>query len=299
METLISYFKKHVAERPNDIFVVAGDKRLTFAQVDELTNELDPKYVTRCGDYVAAFIVPRNEQMVLAPIAIAKAGLTAMPLDGTYPEERLNYMREDAAKYDGNEAFVLLYTSGTTGIPKGVMLSESNIMVFAKYHATNIGLKPGKKYATYAGYGFDAYQMDLWSCVYAGATLCIIGDEIRFDLEGINQYIQDEHITHCFMTTQMATQLVLNYPDIPGLQWLGTGGEKLISLDPPSYRLDNCYGPTECTVYVSSFAVIQNEPNIPIGKANNNGTQLFVVDKDGNTIEGATNTLPGQEVNNG
>ena len=282
METLISYFKKHVAERPNDIFVVAGDKRLTFAQVDELTNELDPKYVTRCGDYVAAFIVPRNEQMVLAPIAIAKAGLTAMPLDGTYPEERLNYMREDAAKYDGNEAFVLLYTSGTTGIPKGVMLSESNIMVFAKYHATNIGLKPGKKYATYAGYGFDAYQMDLWSCVYAGATLCIIGDEIRFDLEGINQYIQDEHITHCFMTTQMATQLVLNYPDIPGLQWLGTGGEKLISLDPPSYRLDNCYGPTECTVYVSSFAVIQNEPNIPIGKANNNGTQLFVVDKDGN-----------------
>ncbi len=281
MKHLIEYFKKHVSERPNDIFCIAGDKRITFAEADRLSDTLDPQYVTRCGDNVAAFIVPRNEQMVLVPLAIAKAGLTAMPLDGSYPEERLNYMREDAAKYDGDEAFVLLYTSGTTGIPKGVMLSEANILAFLDFHVQAIGLTPQSKYATYAGYGFDAFQMDLWCCVKAGATICIVGDEIRFDLEGLNQYIQDEHITHCFMTTQMATQLVLNYPDIPGLQWLGTGGEKLISLDPPSYKLMNCYGPTECTVYVSSFFVTQNEPNIPIGKANTNGTQLIVVGQDG------------------
>ena len=288
MEHLIDYFKKHVAERPNDIFCIAGDKRITFAEADRLSDTLDPQYVTRCGDKVAAFIVPRNELMVLTPIAIAKAGLTAMPLDGTYPEERLKYMREDASKYDGDEAFVLLYTSGTTGIPKGVMLSEANILAFLDFHVRTIGLTPQSKYATYAGYGFDAFQMDLWCCVKAGATICIVGDDIRFDLEGLNQYIQDEHITHCFMTTQMATQLVLNYPDIPGLQWLGTGGEKLISLDPPSYKLMNCYGPTECTVYVSSFFVTQNEPNIPIGKANDNGTRLIVVGQDGQEVPTGT-----------
>ena len=288
MEHLVEYFKKHVAERPNDIFCIAGDKRITFAEADRLTETLDPQYVTRCGDKVAAFIVPRNELMVLVPLAIAKAGLTAMPLDGSYPEERLKYMREDAAKYDGDEAFVLLYTSGTTGIPKGVMLSEANILAFLDFHVPAIGLTPQSKYATYAGYGFDAFQMDLWCCVQSGATICIVGDEIRFDLEGLNQYIQDEHITHCFMTTQMATQLVLNYPDIPGLQWLGTGGEKLISLDPPSYKLMNCYGPTECTVYVSSFFVTQNEPNIPIGKANTNGTRLIVVGQDGKEVPTGT-----------
>ena len=288
MKHLIEYFKKHVAERPNDIFCIAGDKRITFAEADRLSDTLDPQYVTRCGDKVAAFIVPRNEQMVIVPLAIAKAGLTAMPLDGSYPEERLNYMREDASKYDGDDAFVLLYTSGTTGIPKGVMLSEANILAFLDFHVQAIGLTPQSKYATYAGYGFDAFQMDLWCCVKAGATICIVGDEIRFDLEGLNQYIQDEHITHCFMTTQMATQLVLNYPDIPGLQWLGTGGEKLISLDPPSYKLMNCYGPTECTVYVSSFFVTQNEPNIPIGKANTNGTRLIVVGQDGKEVPTGT-----------
>ena len=288
MEHLIEYFKKHVAERPNDIFCIAGNKRITFAEADRLSDTLDPKYVTRCGEKVASFIVPRNELMVLVPIAIAKAGLTAMPLDGSYPEERLNYMREDAAKYDGDEAFVLLYTSGTTGVPKGVMLSEANILAFLNFHVSAIGLNPQSKYATYAGYGFDAFQMDLWCCVKAGATICIVGDEIRFDLEGLNQYIQDEHITHCFMTTQMATQLVLNYPDIPGLEWLGTGGEKLISLDPPSYKLMNCYGPTECTIYVSSFFVTQNEPNIPIGKANTNGTRLIVVGQDGKEVPTGT-----------
>lgn len=288
MKHLVEYFKKHVTERPNDIFCIAGDKRITFAEADRLTETLDPQHVTRCGDKVAAFIVPRNELMVLTPIAIAKAGLTAMPLDGSYPEERLKYMREDAAKYDGDEAFVLLYTSGTTGIPKGVMLSEANILAFLDFHIQAIGLTPQSKYATYAGYGFDAFQMDLWCCVKAGATICIVGDEIRFDLEGLNQYIQDEHITHCFMTTQMATQLVLNYPDISGLQWLGTGGEKLISLDPPSYKLMNCYGPTECTVYVSSFFVTQNEPNIPIGKANTNGTRLIVVGQDGQEVPTGT-----------
>ena len=281
--TLISRFRQHVAERPNDVFCVAGSKRLTFAEVDKLTDDISQApgvSIFRCGARVVAYIVPRNEQMILVPIAVAKAGFTAMPLDGSYPEERLKFMREDASKYEGDEAFVLLYTSGTTGIPKGVMLSEANLMAFIQYHTEHIGLTAKSKYATYAGYGFDAFQMDLWSCVYSGAQITVVGDDIRFDLEGLNQFIQAEHISHCFMTTQMATQMVLNYPDIPGFQWLGTGGEKMMSMDPPKYRLDNCYGPTECTVYVTSHIVTQNEPNIPIGKANANGTQLYVVDKE-------------------
>ena len=280
---LIERFKKHVAERPNDIFCIAGNRRLTFAEVDKLTDSIDSPYIMRCGDHVLGFTVPRDENMVLAPLAIAKAGYTAMPIDGSYPEERREFMKQDASKYEGGEAFVLLYTSGTTGVPKGVMLSDDNMTTFVSYHVKSIGLLPTSRYATYAGYGFDAYQMDLWSCVWAGSAIYIIGDDIRFDLAGMYEYIQKEKITHCFMTTQMATQMVLEYPDIPGLQWLGTGGEKLISLDPPHYTLANCYGPTETTVYVCHHNVDKNEENIPIGKPNDD-VEFYIIDQQGKEV---------------
>ena len=281
--SLVARFKQHVAEQPDAICVVAGDIRLTYAEVDKLSDSLDPQYTEHCGEHVIGYSVPRNELMVIVPLAIAKAGLTAMPLDSSYPAERLDYMRMDAAQYDGDDAFILLYTSGTTGTPKGVMLSEQNILTFCDFHAKHIGLTPQSRYATYAGYGFDAFMHDLWGCMVAGAAMYVIGDDIRFDLEAIHDYFLKEGITHTFMTTQVATQLVQNYPDIPCLQFLGTGGEKLMSLDPPTYRLQNGYGPTEATVYVSSYWVEKNEPNIPIGHPNDT-VQLFIINKYGKRV---------------
>ena len=282
-DSLVKRFKQHVAARPDAICIVSGDVRLTYAEVDRLSDSVDPQYTVRCGEHVIGYSVPRNEQMVIVPLSIAKAGMTAMPLDSSYPAERLEFMRSDATQYDGEDAFILLYTSGTTGIPKGVMLSERNILSFCDFHVRHIGLTPESRYATYAGYGFDAFMHDMWGCLCAGCAMYVIGDDIRFDLEELYKYFVKEGITHVFMTTQMATQMVINYPEIPALQYLGTGGEKMMSMNPPSYKLLNAYGPTECTVYVSSFWVEKNEPNIPIGYPNDTA-DLYIANKCGKRL---------------
>ena len=108
----------------------------------------------------------------------------------------------------------------------------------------------------------------------------IIGDDIRLTLPEVNVYFERNHITHSFMTTQVAYQFATNY-DNHSLRYLIAGGEKLASLTPPAgYTLVNIYGPTECTVCVTAFGVTQTMKDIPVGKALDN-VRLYVVDKAG------------------
>ena len=79
------------------------------------------------------------------------------------------------------------------------------------------------------------------------------------------------------MTTQVAVMFAKNYPSNTSLEHLSAGGEKLVSIDPPSYSFHNGYGPTECTIFSTIFDVKKKESNIPIGHPIDN-LRLYVVD---------------------
>lgn len=188
-----------------------------------------------------------------------------------------------AREMEADDTLLLLYTSGTTGTPKGVMLSNGNVLAFCKYHNNNVGLTADCRMASYASYGFDAFMMDLWSAMTSGAALHIIYDEIRFDLPAIAEYVEREQISHLFMTTQVGTQMALDYPDLKSLKVLSLGGEKLMSIAPPKYRLINMYGPTETTCYITDYDVVSQEKNIPIGSADGN-SPLYIVNASGKRL---------------
>ena len=335
-KTVLDYFNERATKTPDKVAVVYGDKRLTYAELDQLSDNLAAeinKTVKPGG--VVSIILGRNVHMVTTPVAAIKAGCTYQPLDPTYPSERLGYMVQDSKaglliadpgleqlvegykgpvlltdkiaglpKGKGNGApkaddcIILLYTSGTTGKPKGCMLSHTNLLSFCLRSNKQFDLGPDSAMTGYASFGFDAFMGDMWRTLCAGATLHIIPEDIRLDLVALNKYFEENGVTHAFMTTQVATQFALTFPRCKGLKVLSTGGEKLASITPPGFKFYNCYGPTECCCYVVSKLVEKKETNIPIGRPST-GIHVHIATKSGQLLPaGAAGELlvAGQQV---
>ena len=301
--SLVETFRQKAQERPDHIAIVYENTRLTYGEVDRLSDNLAAYIETQIPTgSVVGIMLGRNENMMVAPLGALKAGCAYLPLDPSYPPERLEFMMKDAGarmliadedllpilggiklpvlktadigklhpgKPQGvlgeDDLFILLYTSGTTGTPKGCMITHRNVSAFAHKHAERVNLGPNSHITAYASFGFDAFVGDLYSAIVAGSTLYVIPERLRLDLPALHTYFEENGISHCFMTTQVATAFAINYPDCKGLEAMWTGGEKMASFPLPHYRLFNCYGPTECICYVVSEEVMVQEENIPIG----------------------------------
>ena len=116
-----------------------------------------------------------------------------------------------------------------------------------------------------------------------GATVHIIPEELRLDLISLNDYLEREHITHTFMTTQVGYQFAANIEN-RSLLHLSVAGEKLASITPPKgYQLHHGYGPTEATILITIYPVTKKDTDVPIGKPMDN-VRLYVVDQQGHRL---------------
>jgi amino acid adenylation domain-containing protein len=322
-QTIVSLFRQQVKATPDAIAAVYLDKQFTYAQVDEISDRIAAYIVGKGlgAEDVVSVIIPRCEWMPIASLGALKAGCGYQPLDPTYPKERLNFMMQDANaklliadeelrpivdEYQGevlltkdimdlpaapapqvdikpDQLFILLYTSGSTGVPKGCQLTHGNLVAFCHWYHQMFDLKTGCKIAAYASYGFDANMMDTYPALTCGATVYIVPEELRLDLIALNEYFEQNGITHSFMTTQVCYQFATSVEN-HSLHYLSTGGEKLASITPPQgIKFFNLYGPTESTVFITYFLVDKKMKEIPIGKAPKN-VRLYIVDPQGHRL---------------
>ena len=261
-------------------------------------------------------LVKRSENFPICILGILKAGGAVQPLDANYPEERLRYMLEDSrapivivdeplrelvpSQFSGtvliasdvvdlevdtsavldspaaDSLFTLLYTSGTTGKPKGVMLEHRNLVNFCLNLHKRLDLGPDDRASAHGSFGFDASMLEFYTYLTSGGCVCIIPDEIRLDLAALHEFMLAHRITVAFFTTQLGRQYVCAYPDDP-LKALLAGGEKQVPCKPPSYDFINAYGPTECTIFVTDFTIDQEYDVVPIGFSTGDN-ELYIVD---------------------
>ena len=192
----------------------------------------------------------------------------------------------------------ILFTSGSTGVPKGIMHTHGSGLAYANYAADMYEVGPGDRLSNHPPLHFDMSVFDYVSGPIRGACTVIIPEPYTKLPASLSKLIEDERLTHWYSVPFALTQLLehgaLEQRDLSALRWVVFAGEPFVAKrlkdlmsHLPKARFSNSYGPTElnqCTYHhVGPGDVIGDRPP-PIGRVWD-GAEAKVVDDDDRDVD--------------
>ncbi len=309
-------FDTVVARHPSAVAVESPTGTHTYREVAAMVEELALRLQAtgvRPGDAVG-IVLPRSLGVAVAMLAVLRAGASYVPLDPAFPAERIRTVCSDGnitvlieaggaqsevsvirveerrplSEEMHNRVAYTMYTSGSTGAPKGVIVPHEAItrLVCSPNYVT-IDVGDGVAFAS--NVAFDAATFEVFGALLNGGRLVIIEPDTLLSPPALVRALADRAVTTMFITTALFNAVISEQPDaFRSLRDLLFGGEQVDAslvrrcfLAGPPRRLVHVYGPTEATTF-AAFHLVKSIPEaartIPIGGPVA-GTGLRVVDR--------------------
>lgn len=310
----------HHAERPAlHLAEQSISYRQLHAQSQAIQQRLQPLLDQHPQPWVVGICLPKSPALFASILAILGSGAVYLPLEPSHPLQRQQYILENAGAllllHDGthplSEAMpgldvsridsldadlsqplmrqrpeldapcMALYTSGTTGHPKGVLLSQANLAHFSAWYADYTQLEAGSRVLQFSSLSFDSSLIDIFPTLLEGAELVVPDDTQRRDPLQLVALIRRQQLTHAFLPPALLSILPLE--QLQGVQQVMTGGDVcepfVIEQLTRQGKLHNLYGPTEATVLITARQLKPGDSNRTLGAPIAN-SQVLILDDD-------------------
>ncbi|MFE7435485.1 amino acid adenylation domain-containing protein [Streptomyces tendae] len=311
--SLAAVFEETLAARPDAVALCEeGEGQLTYRELDRQAGALAQRLrETGLGPgHTVGVALPRSLRMAVAHLAVQQLGATAVPVDPEGPPERTAWVLTDAgagavltapggaaslAGWHGPALTVdpapadapllaepvrtpvaaayAVYTSGTTGRPKGVLLPHEGLLRVS-LRTDFWDLREQDVTASATSPVFDVFTWELWSALLAGVRVQVVPQDVLLDADRLASLLRRNQVTALFLTTGLFNAMVREIPGtLNGLRMLSFGGEacdpravaELLRSGSPE-RLLNLYGPAECSVFALGHQVEEVAGPVPIGR---------------------------------